>query len=359
MGLTVERRGAARALVLSGRLDAASVGGLWSDVVRAAAAARRRALILDLSGVSSWDAAGAALLLAAERAHGGNVELQGACAEVAQTLARLRQAPRPPPAPHRDALGWLYRALAAIPGGIAFIGEAAVAVLRLPRRARLFRVADMLRHADEAGVRGLPLAVLLGFLIGLILAFQSLVPMRRFGADIYVANLVAIGLLRELGPLLAAVILAGRTGSAFAAEIGTMKVNQEIDALVTLDLDPMTFLVLPRMAASLLVMPALTVALELAGLVGMSVVLMSSGIPFAAISHQVTAWVAPADAIGGLAKAMVFGLVVAGIGCASGLSTGVGPRAVGQSATAAVVGGIVATILLDGIFAIMFYRLGW
>jgi phospholipid/cholesterol/gamma-HCH transport system permease protein len=113
------------------------------------------------------------------------------------------------------------------------------------------------------------------------------------------------------------------------------------------------------MAASLLVMPALTVVLELAGLVGMAVVLMSSGIPLAAISHQVTGWVAPADAIGGLAKAVVFGLVVGGIGCASGLSTGVGPRAVGQSATAAVVGGIVATILLDGLFAVIFYRLGW
>jgi phospholipid/cholesterol/gamma-HCH transport system permease protein len=165
--------------------------------------------------------------------------------------------------------------------------------------------------------------------------------------------------MRELGPLLAAVILAGRTGSAFAAEIGTMKVNQEIDALVTLDLDPMTYLVLPRMAAALLVMPALTVVLELAGLVGMSVVLMSAGIPLVAISRQVTSWVGPGDAIGGLLKAMVFGMVVAGIGCASGLSTGVGPRAVGQSATAAVVGGIVATILLDGVLAVVFYRLGW
>ncbi len=165
--------------------------------------------------------------------------------------------------------------------------------------------------------------------------------------------------MRELGPLLAAVILAGRTGSAFAAEIGTMKVNQEIDALVTLDLDPMTFLVLPRMAAALLVMPALTLVLELAGLIGMAVVLTSSGVPLAAISHQVMTWVRPGDAIGGLAKAMVFGLAVAGIGCASGLSTGAGPRAVGLSATAAVVGGIVATILLDGLFAVVFFRLGW
>lgn len=358
MGLTVERRGAAQALVLSGRLDVATASGMWAGVVRAAAAARRRTLILDLAGVSAWDAAGTALLLAAERAHGGRVELQGASAEVAEALAVLRRAPRPAAAP-ADPLGWLYRGLAAIPRGVAFVGEALVAAARLPGRARLFRISDMLRNADEAGVRGLPLAVLLGFLIGLILAFQSLVPMRRFGADVYVASLVAIGLVRELGPLLAAVILAGRTGSAFAAEIGTMKVNQEIDALVTLDLDPMTFLVLPRMAAALLVMPALTLALELAGLLGMAVVLVSAGIPLAAISNQVTGWVGPGDLAGGLAKAAVFGLVVAGIGCAAGLSTGVGPRAVGQSATAAVVGGIVASILLDGLFAVIFYRLGW
>ena len=358
MGLTIERRGAARALVLSGSLDAAMAGGLWTEVVRAAAATRRRALILDLAGVSSCDTVGTALLLAAERAHGGEVALLGASPEVAAALDVLRRAP--PPAPVRaDPLAWLWQGLAAIPGGIAFIGEAMVAALRLPSRARLFRLADVLRYADEAGVRGLPLAVLLGFLIGLILAFQSLVPMRQFGADIYVASLVAIGLMRELGPLLAAVILAGRTGSAFAAEIGTMKVNQEIDALVTLDLDPMTFLVLPRMAAAVLVMPALALALELAGLAGMAAVLLSAGIPFAAISHQVTTWVTPGDAIGGLAKAVVFGMVVAGIGCASGLSTGVGPRAVGRSATAAVVGGIVASILLDGLFAVVFYRLGW
>ncbi len=178
MGLTVERRGKAQALVLSGRLDAASAGSIWSEVVRVAARARRRALILDLAQVSAWDTAGTALLLAAERAHGGHVELQGAAPEVLESLALLRRAP-PPASVQTDPLGWLYRGFAAMPDGIAFIGEVVVAVLRLPGRAQLFRVADMLRYADEAGVRGVPLATLLGFLIGLILAFQSLVPMRR------------------------------------------------------------------------------------------------------------------------------------------------------------------------------------
>jgi len=115
----------------------------------------------------------------------------------------------------------------------------------------MLRMPDLLRYVDQAGVRSLPLVVLLGYLIGLILAFQSAVPMRRFGADIYVANLVAISLVRELGALLAAVILAGRTGSAFAAEIGTMKVNEEVDALTTMGLAPVRFLVVPRVLAGL------------------------------------------------------------------------------------------------------------
>ena len=242
---------------------------------------------------------------------------------------------------------------------MAFLGEAVVALVRLPSRARQFRRADLLRTADQAGVGAVPLTLLLGTLMGLILAFQSLVPMRRFGADLYVANLVAISLIRELGPLLAAIILAGRTGSAFAAEIGTMKVNQEIDALTTMGIDPMTMLVLPRMIAAMVVMPALTVVLEMSGLLGMTLVMVGAGYPLVTIGNQVAQWVQPADFFGGIAKAVVFGAVVAGIGCRAGLATGIGPRAVGLSATAAVVGGIVATVVLDGIFAVVFYQLGW
>jgi phospholipid/cholesterol/gamma-HCH transport system permease protein len=269
----------------------------------------------------------------------------------------------PPPPPPVAAKVTLREALqggmVAALGGVAFLGEAVLALLRLPARARQFRLADLLRTADQAGVRAVPLTLLLGTLMGLILAFQSLVPMRRFGADLFVANLVAISLIRELGPLLAAVILAGRTGSAFAAEIGTMKVNQEIDALTTMDIDPVTMLVLPRMLAAMVVMPALTVILEMAGLLGMTLVMVGAGYPPITIGNQVAQWVKPEDFFGGIAKAVVFGAVVAGIGCRAGLATGIGPRAVGLSATAAVVGGIVATIVLDGMFAVLFYRLGW
>ena len=354
-------RGEARVLSMHGRLDVAAAGLLWREALGEAAAQPGRALVIDLAGLESCDTAGAALLLAMEQARPG-ATFEAADPQVAAVLERVRAAlVAPPPPPPSPPLPWhtvIVQGLAAAGDGFAFLGEALLAVLRLPARLRQFRLPDMLRAADQAGVRAVPLVLLLGLLIGLILAFQSLIPMRRFGADVYVANLVAVSLLRELGPLLASVVLAGRSGSAFAAEIGTMKVNQEIDALATMGIDPMTMLVLPRMAAALLVMPVLTVLLEVAGLVGMSVVLVGSGIPLVAIANQVVAWVQPIDFYGGVAKAVFFGAVVAAIGCRAGLSAGNGPRAVGQAATAAVVGGIVATIVLDGVFAVLFFRLG-
>ncbi len=359
--LSVQTAGDGAILVLAGRLDAAGAGPLWSRAMAASAGARGRALVIDLAGVSLCDTAGAAMLLAMEAAHGGQPQLRGARAELASLLDRVRAARVDPPKPSLPAPFTLRGALLRLVGpagdGVAYLGEAVVAILRLPGRMRMLRLRDLLRYVDQAGVRALPLVLLLGFLIGLILAFQSLIPMRRFGADLFVANLVSISLIRELGPLLAAVVLSGRSASGFAAEIGTMKVNEEIDALVTMGLDPMTMLVLPRMAAAMLVMPGLTLAMNLAGLVGMGVVMMAFGFAPASIARQVQASAGPGDLYGGLFKAVCFGAAVAAIACRAGLATGVGPRAVGLAATAAVVGGIVATIALDGVFAVLFFRL--
>ncbi len=361
--LRIDRRGNATELAFAGQLNAAGAAEIWHNALRAAAGARGRALVFELSSVSGCDMAGATLLAAAESAHGSPAELRGADATLHALITRARAAfvgrRAPATAPEPFSLRSALFGFAAAANGIAFLGEAVMATLRLPRRRRMFRVADLLRFADQAGVRSLPLVILLGFLMGLILAFQSAVPMQRFGATLYVANLVSVSLTRELGPLLAAVILAGRTGSAFAAEIGTMKVNEEVDALVTMGLDPMTMLVLPRMAAALLVMPVMTLVLELAGLIGMAVVMRGFGFGLSLIETQVQYWTTPSDFYGGLAKAAVFGAVIAAIGCRSGLGTGIGPRAVGQAATAAVVGGIVATIVLDGLAAVIYNRLGF
>lgn len=363
------------ALVFQGQMDTVGAGRLWRTTMRAACGARGQALVLDLSGVAQCDTAGAVLLLAAERAHGGATSLRGASAVSQALLARVRGVVPAPSRPldvlarraERGAGGnAASRALAGIGAwldtrvgdGLAFLGEALVALLRVPAQRRMLRLSDIASLADQAGVRALPLAALLGYLMGLILAFQAAIPMRRFGADAFVADLVAIALLRELGPLLSAVILAGRTGSAQAAEIGTMKINEELDALATMGLDPMTMLVLPRLAAAMLSMPALVLAMDVAGLAGMTTVMMGFGFPPALVATRVVGAVHPADLLGGLFRAVCFGAVVAAIGCWSGLATGVGPRAVGIAATRAVVGGIVATIALDGLFALLAYQLG-
>lgn len=353
-----------QSLVFSGRLDAADAAPLWRAALAAARKARGQKLILDLSSVTGFDMAGAALVVAMEAAHGGGAaEIRGADDRASSLIGHARTAlppaipvklSPPPPFRWRDLLMG-YRAAA---NGLAFMGEVLLAIGALPRRRRILRRGDFLRHAEQAGVSALPLVIGLGFLMGVILAFQSAVPMRKFGAVLYVANLVSVSLFRELGPLLTAVILSGRTASAFAAEIGTMKVNQEIDALVSMGLDPTTMLVLPRMAAACLVMPFITVALEFAGLVGMAVVMRGFGFGLGLVEYQVQYWTTTGDLLGGLGKAVVFGAVIAAIGCRSGLGTGIGPRAVGRSTTGAVVGGIVATIVLDGIFAVFYNRVG-
>jgi phospholipid/cholesterol/gamma-HCH transport system permease protein len=345
----------------SGRLDANGIAPLWNNVVRPSRRNMSAALTLDLTAVTAIDTAGAAMLLFAERTHGGTVTISGATKAFTAVLDLVRPAalPSPPRAggPQQSWRAVFTSTLAAGSDAVAAIGEVAMAFLRLPSRARMFRRADLLRITDETGVQAVPLVLLIGGLIGIILAFQSLVPMHRFGADLYVANVVAVGLVRELGPLLTAVVLSGRSASAFAAEIGTMKVNQELDALATMGVDVTTMLVLPRLLASVLVMPVLTVLMEVAGLLGMTLVLAVNGLPPITVAHEVAYAVVPADFFGGLFKAALFGAAIAAIGCRRGLTTGVGPRAVGLSATSAVVGGIVSAILLDGLMAVLFFRL--
>ncbi len=346
-------------LTLSGPLTAPGLGRLWSPAIAAARAMAGSPLTLDLSAVTILDTSGAALILAMEAAHGGPLSLTGIPPRAGTLLARLRAAAPPPgappviPTPTRPP-GLFAQAITRI----TFFGATILAIAALPRKRRFLRGADFARIAERAGLQALPLVLLLGFLIGMILAFQSAIPMQRFGADLYVANLVAISLFRELGPLLVAVILAGRTGSAFAAELGTMQVNEEIAALTTMGIEPAVMLVLPRIAAAMLVMPALTVAMDVSGLLGMGFVLTMFGFPPSAIAAQVTSATGPQDFLLGLCKGLVFAAALALIGCRAGLTAGNGPRAVGEAATAAVVGGIVATILLDGLFAVLFYRLG-
>ncbi|MDO9709056.1 ABC transporter permease [Paracraurococcus lichenis] len=362
--LAVQAEGAGRRLAFRGALDAAAAARLWPEALRQARGAHP--LVLDLAGVTALDTAGAVLLLRLEREARG-AEFRGLPAGPLQAVldrargALARPAPQPPvPLPLLGRIGeaaWTRGQ--DMLGQVAFLGEAILAGLATLRRPWRLRLSEVLRHLDEAGLRAFGLCAMLGFLIGLILAFQSSIPMRQFGAEIFIPNLVGISLLRELGPLMAAVILSGRTGSAYAAELGTMTVNEEIDALRIMGIDPVAWLVLPRLLAAMLVMPVLSLLLDLSGLLGMGVVMATLGFPPVAVVNQLQAWVKPKDLIGGLAKAAVFGLAIGLVGCRAGLAAGRGPRAVGDAATAAVVGGIVSIVVLDGIFAVLFFRLGW
>ena len=243
------------------------------------------------------------------------------------------------------------------------VHQSMVAALASVRRAELKqRLKDidpqMLQVASRAIVDAIPVVCLLGFLIGAIIAFQTLAPMARYGAQLQVAQIVGVSMIRELGPLMTAIILAGRTGSAFAAEIGTMKVTEEIDALKTFGLDPVRFLVIPRMAPVTLLMPLLSVFTTLMGVLGGYVVMSAHGFSLGIYLNTITNNMAPHDFLQGLLKAMIFGMLVTGTGCHSGLLTLEGPGAVGASTTRAVVSGIVMVVVADGILGALFYTIG-
>lgn len=353
--------GGARVLALSGRLDTGDAADIWARLVREAAGG---GTVIDLGRLEAVDTTGATLLLVAEAAGEGNA-IRNASPRVADVLDRVRAArgaPQPkPPAPlgPLTLLGRMtWNAGRAALASIAFLGELTLVTLGTVLRPWRLRVKEVLRHLDEAGTRAFPLTILLGFLLGVILAFQSAIPLRRFGAEIFVPNLVGISLLRELGPLMAGVILSGRTGSAYAAELGTMSVNEEVAALRVMGIDPMALLVLPRVLAGVMVMPVLSLLLTLAGLAGMSLIMGVFGFPLTTVLNQLSQWLELTDLLGGLLKACFFGLAIAAIGCRAGLGAGRGPRAVGDAATGAVVGGIVSIILLDGLFAVIYERLG-
>ena len=225
------------------------------------------------------------------------------------------------------------------------------------RRPRELRWADVWLTYERAGVQALVVVGLIAFLTGLIMAFQAAPPLREFGVDLYVVNLVSLAMLRELGPIMTAIVLAGRSGSAFAAEIGTMKVNEEINALTTMGLDPVRFLVAPRVLAGVLVTPVLTIYADLVGVGGGLAVMMGRGYSAVILWRQLVSAVEINDVLAGLIKAFVFGALVAGIGCLRGLQTKSGASAVGISTTRSVVTSIFFIVVVDAIFAVVYYAI--
>jgi phospholipid/cholesterol/gamma-HCH transport system permease protein len=242
---------------------------------------------------------------------------------------------------------------------VAFLGETVIAVGAMLRGRARFRRVDLMHAVEASGVGALGIVGLISFLIGAVLAFVGAVQLVQFGASIYVANLVAIGVTRELGALMTGIVMCGRTGASFAAVLGTMTVNEEIDALRTMGLKPAEFLVAPRVLATSLMLPALVVYADVLGILGgmlVGVTLLSLG--STEFLRQTQANLAFRHVVIGLAKSVAFGAVVALTGCYYGIRCGRSAAAVGQATTKAVVMGIVFVVVVDAVFTVILYLLG-
>ncbi|MEP7328289.1 MAG: MlaE family lipid ABC transporter permease subunit [Betaproteobacteria bacterium] len=353
-------------LSLSGQLDAQTIPAVWRDALRALREAGTRPVVVDAAAVDYCDGAGVALLVDLLRQPSATplqvTNLKPAFDDLLRQYdpSSLNRDLDPPPAA-RPAVEGIGRHTAGIlrdmRDQIVFIGQVVAALAYAVRHPSSVRWRDVGVICERVGADALPIVALISFLLGVILAFQSAVPMKRFGAEIFVADLIGLSMLRELGPLMTAILLAGRSGAAFAAEIGTMRVNQEIDALTTMGLDPVRFLVTTRIIAAVLMTPLLTIFSMLVGLLGGAFTMLSFSIPFVTFVKEVEGIVNFSDFMAGFVKSFVFALLIAGIGCLRGLQTSAGASAVGDAATRAVVSGIVLIVVVDGVFALMYFML--
>jgi phospholipid/cholesterol/gamma-HCH transport system permease protein len=242
---------------------------------------------------------------------------------------------------------------------LSFIGETFLAFIRFVTGRASYRRSDLFIFIQDCGAKALPIVTLISVLIGLILAFVGAVQLEMFGAQIYVANLVGLGMAREMGAMMTGIIMAGRTGAAFAAQIGTMQVNEEIDALQTMGISPMDFLVMPRMIALIVMMPLLCLYANLMGILGgMFVGMTMLDISFAQYLEQTRSAIDMTDFSLGLVKSVVFGIIVAMSGCLRGIQCGRSSTAVGNAATSAVVTGIVLIVIFDSLLTVIYSILG-
>ena len=352
--------------------------GEWLVVTAAALDDRLRRLevpqgqhvTLDLGAVERLDTAGAWLVLRTEHdlaARGNAVEIRNLHAEFAPLLAQLRAggmaAPaRHPRPPHHTLLGFVARigeiTLGLFARGysiLGFFGLVSITMGQLFRHPRRLRLTPVVAQMEQTGVDALPIVGLLSFLIGIVLAYQGADQLRRFGAEIYTVDLLGVGILRELGVLMTAIIIAGRSGSAFTAQLGTMRVNEEIDALRTLGLDPVEVLVLPRLIALLLTLPMLTLFSDFMGLLGGCLMAWNSldiTVPqfLAELRYALSNWTFWI----GIIKAPFFAAIIALIGCYEGFQVSRSAESVGRLTTLSVVEAIFLVIVTDAGFSILF-----
>jgi phospholipid/cholesterol/gamma-HCH transport system permease protein len=366
-GFRVERTEEAGVAVVhvSGRVGLEDVApfrdSLRREIARPAAQYR-----FDLAGLESIDPGAAALLVelrgeAAERSAAAAIAGgAGGVGALVELFARRRKAPAKPPPVRIGALDQVGRATARAAGQfqaiLDFLGEVIVATTCALRAPRSVNWADLGPITERSGADAWAIVSLISFLVGLILAFQAAVQLRQFGAEIFVADAVGISLTRELGPLMVAIIVAGRSGAAFAAELGTMSVSEEVDALRTIGLDPYRFLVFPRLMALVIAVPILTLLGDFVGLLGgFFVGVFGLGIPATSYILETKSHLGLWDVESGLLKSIAFGAAIALIGCERGLRTTGGATGVGRSTTASVVTILFHLVVIDFAFT-LFYQ---
>jgi phospholipid/cholesterol/gamma-HCH transport system permease protein len=349
------------------------MSGRWTSVHELALPAevlgnvteRTRRIECDGTGISAWDSTFLTFLrtLTARCAERDvTVAIDGLPGGVQRLLALASAVPE-----HVDAgrhgvhEGWLAfvgrRVISFVRSTgemLAFLGECLLSLGRLLRGKAVFRRVDLWLLMQETGAHALPIVSLISALVGLILAFVGAYQLRMFGAEVYIAAGVGLGMVREMAPIMTGILLAGRTGAAFAAQIGTMQLNEEVDALETMGISAFDFLILPRVIAMGLMAPMLCLYSGLMGIVGGAIVGSSMfGIPLAQYFEQTWATVGLADFAIGIFKSAIFGVVVAVSGCMRGMQCGRSASAVGEAATSAVVTGIVTVIVVDSLAAVI------
>jgi phospholipid/cholesterol/gamma-HCH transport system permease protein len=355
-------------LRFAGRLDSQTTAGLWLKAMRSLKDRPPQSLAVDAGGVEYCDGSGVAMLFQLKlrgRRDGFPVDVHGLKPDFQQLLDMFDEAAfAEGPEKTKRHIGVVAEIgsttlglLADIRSQIAFVGELCTALAKTAIQPWRLRRRETFWVIETAGANAVGLILMIGLLFGLILAFSSAIPLQEFGTEIYVMDLVSISLLRVLGPFIAGIILAARSGSAFAAELGTMKVNYEIDALNTMGVDPVYFLVVPRVVGTVIITPLLAVLTIMAGLIGAAAVVVSLGYPMVVVRDHVTDMVDSGDLLLGLGKSLVFGALVAGVSCLRGLQTKTGPSAVGESTTKAVVASVVLLVVAEGVFSVLVYFL--
>lgn len=328
-----------------------------------------RGVSFDAGELQGWDTALLSFISDLElRCRGASLEVDRAglppgvrrLLELAEVVQEHRAEPAVPPGGALASVGrWAYRWAAGWLAFLTFLGQVTLAAGRLLTCRARFRRSDLLLYLQEAGAEALPIVTLISLMVGLILAFVGAVQLQQFGADIFIANLVGISMLREMGAMMTGIIMAGRTGAAFASQLGTMKVTEEVDALVTFGIPPIEFLVLPRMLALCLMMPLLCLYADILGILGGAMIgSMMLGLSAEHYWQQTLAALSLTDLGVGLFKAGVYGVLVAVSGCLRGMQASGSAAAVGAAATSAVVTAIVAIVVADGAFAVVCNVLG-